>query len=71
MEMSMERARQEGVAQAQVLTRRARLDNIRAEIASLQSRIIASQNQPQGTADIQALINQEAALKQHLYEQSY
>ena len=71
MEMSMERARQEGVAQAQVLSRRARLDNIRAEIASLQSRIIASQSQPQGTVDIQALINQEAALKQHLYEQSY
>ena len=71
MEMSMERARQEGVAQAQVLSRRARLDNIRAEIASLQNRIIASQSQPQGTVDIQALINQEAALKQHLYEQSY
>ena len=70
LEMTMERARQEE-AQAQALSRRARLDSIRAEIASLQTRIIASQSQPQGTVDIQALIQQEAALKQHLFEQSY
>ena len=68
--MTMERARQEE-AQAQALTRRARLDSIRTVIASLQTRIIASQSQPQGTVDIQALIQQEAALKQHLFEQSY
>ena len=57
--------------QAQSLTRRARLDNIRSEIGFLQSRIFASQSQPQGTVDIQALMNQEAALKQLLFEQSY
>ena len=45
LEMTMERARQEE-AQAQALTRRARLDSIRTEIDSLQTRIIASQSHP-------------------------
>ena len=66
-----ERRRHEEMIQAQSLTRRARLDNIRSEIAYLQSRIFASQSQPRGTIDIQALMNQEAALKQLLFEQSY
>ena len=47
-----------------------RLDNIKLEITALQSRIHASQSQPQGRVVIQALMNQEAAIKQHLSEQS-
>ena len=52
----------------QYTSRRTRLNNIRSQIASLQGQIIAAQNDPQGSTDISQLVQQEAALKQRLYE---
>ncbi len=62
----------EEVANIQPLSRKARLDNLRSEIAAVQGQIIAIQNgQGQGSIDIRQLVTQESALKQRLYEQSY
>ena len=62
----------EEVANIQPLSRKARLDNLRSEIAAVQGQIIAVQNgQGQGNIDIRQLVTQELALKQRLYEQSY
>ena len=56
------------VSEIQSLTRKVRLDNIKSEIAILQDRINSARSQPSGSVDVQALLNQEAALKQHLFE---
>ena len=56
------------VSEIQSLTRRVRLDNIKSEIVILQDRINNARSQPPGSVDVQALLNQEAALKQHLFE---
>ena len=49
-------------------SRRSRLNDIRSGIAALQGQIIAAQNDPKGDTDISHLVQQEAALKQRLYE---
>ena len=56
------------VSEIQSLTRKVRLDNIKSEIVILQDRINSARSQPPGSVDVQALLNQEAALKQHLFE---
>ena len=52
------------------MTRKMKLNRLRAEIASVQGRIMAAHSNPAGTEELASLVMQESALKQKMYEES-
>ena len=61
---------QQEAAKAQAMTRKMKLNKLRAEIASVLGRIMAAFSNPAGTEELATLVMQELTLKQRMYEES-
>ena len=67
----MEQARHQEAVQAQAMSRRMRLDNLRNELSTVQERLMTVHTAPPGSVNINELVMHEMALKRRLYEGNF
>ena len=70
-QLGIEMARRQEAVHAQSMNRAARLNQLRAEISNVQSRIQCAPSQAPGSIDIGLLVNLEQNLQQRLYEMTF
>ena len=70
-DLAMEQARHQEAVQAQAMSRRMRLDNLRSELSTVQERLMTVHTAPPGTVNINELVMREMALKRRLYEGNF
>ena len=70
-DMALEHARHQEAVQAQAMSRRMRLDNLRNELSSVQARLMTVHNAPPGSVNINELVMHEMTLKRRMYEGNY
>ena len=69
--MALEQVRQQEAVQAQAMSRRMRLDNLRSELSSVQARLMTVHTAPPGSVNVNELIMHEMELKRRLFEGNY
>ena len=70
-DLAMEQARHQEAVQAQAMSRRMRLDNLRSELSTVQERLMTVHTAPPGSVNINELVMHEMALKRRLYEGNF